>query len=164
MISFLRIERSVARLSEKMNWIGAAALVFMMLLTVADVIGRFFNSPIPGTFEVVGFIGVAVVAFALPYTSIEKGHIAVDILVQKMPWLARVIINAVNALVSMVLFSVVSWQAVVFARGMRKSAEVSSTLQLPIYPFVYGIAAGCALLALVLLVEFFRQLKGAEIE
>ncbi len=147
-----------------MNWIGAAALVFMMLLTVADVIGRFFNSPIPGTFEVVGFIGVAVVAFALPYTSIEKGHIAVDILVQKMPWLARVIINAVNALVSMVLFSVVSWQAVVFARGMRKSAEVSSTLQLPIYPFVYGIAAGCALLALVLLVEFFRQLKGAEIE
>lgn len=164
MISFLRIERFVARLSGKMNWIGAASLVFMMLLTVADVIGRFFNSPIPGTFEVVGFTGAAVVAFALPYTSIEKGHIAVDILVQKLPWLARVIINAVNALVAMVLFCVISWQCVVFARSMQMSAEVSPTLQMPIYPFVYGIAAGCALLSLVLLIEFFRQIKGAEIE
>ena len=40
----------------------------------------------------------------------QKGHIAVDILVQRMPWLARVIINAVNAFVSMVLFGIISWQ------------------------------------------------------
>lgn len=164
MLSFLRIERFVAGLSEKMNWIGAAVLVFMMLLTVADVFGRLFKSPIPGTFEIIGFTGAAVIAFALPYTSVMKGHIAVDILVQRLPWLARVIINAVNALVSMMLFGVISWQCVVFAQSMKRSAEVSLTLQMPVYPFVYGIAAGCALLSLVLLVEFIRQLRGAEIE
>lgn len=164
MLSFLRIERFVAGLSEKVNWIGAAVLVFMMLLTVADVFGRLFKSPIPGTFEIIGFTGAAVIALALPYTSVMKGHIAVDILVQRLPWLARVIINAVNALVSMVLFGVISWQCVVFARSMKRSAEVSLTLQMPVYPFVYGIAAGCALLSLVLLVELVRQLRGAEIE
>jgi TRAP-type C4-dicarboxylate transport system permease small subunit len=164
MISFLRIERFVARLSDKMNWLGAAVLVFMMLLTVADVIGRLFKSPIPGTFEIVGFTGAAVIAFALPYTSVEKGHIVVDILVERLPWLARVVINAVNALVSMALFGVISWQCVEFAQGMKKSNEVSLTLQMPVYPFVYGIAAGCALLSLVLFIEFIRQLKGAEAE
>lgn len=164
MLSFLRIERFVAGLSEKMNRIGAVVLVFMMLLTVADVFGRLFKSPIPGTFEIIGFTGAAVIAFALPYTSVMKGHIAVDILVQRLPWIARVIINAVNALVSMVLFAVISWQCVVFAQSMKRSAEVSLTLQMPVYPFVYGIAAGCALLSLVLFVEFVRQLRGAEIE
>jgi TRAP-type C4-dicarboxylate transport system permease small subunit len=164
MISFLRVERFVARLSEKMNWLGAATLVIMMVLTVADVIGRLFKSPIPGTFEIVGFTGAAVIAFALPYTSVEKGHIAVDILVQRLPWLARAVINAVNALVSMALFGVISWQCMEFAQGMKQSNEVSLTLQMPVYPFVYGIAAGCALLSLVLFVEFIRQLKGAEAE
>ncbi|HOS98531.1 MAG TPA: TRAP transporter small permease [Deltaproteobacteria bacterium] len=158
------MERFVARLSEKMNWIGAAVLVFMMLLTVADVIGRLFKSPIPGTFEIVGFTGAAVIAFALPYTSVEKGHIAVDILVERLPWLARAVINAINALVSMALFGVISWQCVKFAQSMRQSNEVSLTLQMPVYPFVYGIAAGCALLSLVLFVEFIRQLRGAEAE
>jgi hypothetical protein len=30
MLSFLRVERFMSRLSEKMNWIGEATLVFMM--------------------------------------------------------------------------------------------------------------------------------------
>ncbi|MCU0575733.1 MAG: TRAP transporter small permease [Desulfobacterota bacterium] len=164
MLSFLRIERFTSRLSEKMNWIGAATLVFMMLLTVADVFGRLFGSPIPGTFEIIGFTGAAVIAFALPYTSVMKGHIAVDIVVERLPWLVRVIINAINALVSMVLFGVISWQCMKFAQSIRASKEVSLTLQMPVYPFVYGIAAGCALLSLVLFVEFIRQLRGAEVE
>lgn len=164
MLSFLRIERFAAGLSEKMNWVGATLLVFMMLLTVVDVFGRLFGAPIPGTFEIIGFTGAAVIAFALPYTSVMKGHIAVEILVERLPWLARVVINAVNAFVSMVLFGIISWQCWKFAKGFMASAEVSPTLQMPIYPFVFGIAAGCALLSLVLLVEFIRQLRGGELE
>jgi hypothetical protein len=32
------------------------------------------------------------------------------------------------------------------------------TLQMPIYPFVYGIAAGCCLLTLVLAVRFIKSI------
>jgi hypothetical protein len=32
------------------------------------------------------------------------------------------------------------------------------TLQMPVYPFVYGIAAGCCLLALVLAVRFIKSI------
>lgn len=164
MISFIRIEKFTARLSERVNWAGAAALVFMMLITVADVAGRLFKSPIPGTYELVGFTGGAVIAMALPYTSVMKGHIAVEILVQRLPWRARVAVNALNALVSMLLFAVIAWQCVRLAQSMEASSEVSLTLQLPVYPFVYGIAAGCVLLSVVLGVEFIRQLRGAEAE
>jgi TRAP-type C4-dicarboxylate transport system permease small subunit len=164
MISFLRIERFVFGLSEKVNWIAAAALAFIMLLTVADVVMRFFGRPIPGTYELVGFVGSMIISFALPYTSVQKGHIAVEFLTQKLPWLARVIVNVVNALISMIFFSVVAWQCILYGRILKAAGEVSLTLQMKTYPFVYGVAFGCAMLSLVLLIELLRQLRGAEIE
>ncbi len=164
MLSFLRIERFVARLSERINWIAAAAVVFMMLLTTADVILRLFRHPIPGAYEIVGFTGAVVIAFSLPYTSIQKGHIAVEFLVQRLPWLARVIINIINTLVSMGLFGVIAWQSVKYAEALRANGEVSATLQMPTYPLLYGVALGCLLLCVVLFIEFLRQFRGAEIE
>lgn len=164
MISFLRIEKFVNALAEKVNLVAAFAVAFIMLLTVGDVAGRLFGSPIPGTFELVGFVGSAIISFSLPYTSIQNGHISVDILMAKMPRLVRVVVYAVNALVSLALFGVVTWQSAVYAHGLRLSGEVSPTLQMPVYPFIYGVAAGCGMLCVVLFVEFLRQFKGAEIE
>ena len=164
MISFLRIERFVFGLSEKLNWVAAASLAFIMLLTVADVFLRLFGRPIPGTYELIGFVGSMIISFALPYTSVQKGHIAVEFLIQKLPWLARVIFNIINAFISMVLFGVIAWQAVLYGRDLKAAGEVSLTLQIKTYPFVYGVAAGCAMLSLVLLIELLRQFRGAEIE
>jgi len=164
MISFLRIERFVAHLAEKMNWIAAASVVFMMLITVADVVLRMFRHPILGTYEIVGFTGAAVISFSLPYTSIQKGHIAVEFLVEKLSWLSRVVINIINSFIALVLFAVIAWQSAVYAGSLKATGEVSSTLQMPTYPFLYGVSAGCILLCLVLFIELLRQLRGAEIE
>lgn len=164
MISFIRIEKTAASLSKKVNRISAAAVVFIMLLTVADVVGRLFGSPVPGTYELVSFVGALIISFALPYTSVEKGHIAVDFLMLKMPYLVRVIVNAINALIATALFGVISWQSAVYALSLKGSGEVSATLKMPVYPFLYGISLGCGLLAVVLFIEFIGQLKGAEIE
>lgn len=164
MISFLRIEKFVNWLADKVNWLSAAAVAFIMFLTVADVFMRLFGHPISGTYEIVGFVGALIISFALPYTSIQKGHIAVDFLMMKMPWLVRVIVNAINAFIAMVLFGIISWQSVIYAVSLKNSGEVSATLQMPVYPFIYGVAVGCALLCVVLFIEFLRQFKGAEIE
>ena len=164
MISFLRFERFAANLADTVNWVSAAGVAFMMFLTTADVILRFFKSPIPGTYEIVSFTGAVIISFALPYTSVQKGHIAVDFLVMRLPWTVRIIVNAVNAFIAMIFFAVVSWQSVEYAQSLQRSGEVSATLQMPTYPFVYGVAFGTAMLVVVLFVEFFRQLKGAEVE
>jgi TRAP-type C4-dicarboxylate transport system permease small subunit len=164
MISFLRLERAVTALSNKINWIAAFAVVFIMLLTTADVVLRMFRHPIPGTYEIVGFSGSLIIGFSLAYTFIQKGHIAVEILVQRLPWLGRVIINIINDILSFGLFGILSWQSVKYAQSLKLSGEVSPTIQMPTYPFVYGVAVGAALLCVVLLVDLIRQFKGAEIE
>ena len=163
MISFLRIERLVGRVSDIANWVAAFAVVFMMSITVADVILRVFRHPILGTYEIVGFTGAVVIAFSLPYTSLQKGHIAVEFLVQKLPRLARVIINVINAIFSTMLFALIAWQSARYAHSLQLTGEVSATLQMPTYPFLYGISVGCTLLCAVLILELLRQLRGAEI-
>ena len=154
-----RLDRFINLLSYRFNWIAAGAIVAMMLLTSTVVILRLFRHPIPGTYEIVGLLGAVVIAFSLAYTSIEKGHIAVEFLVQKFPRNVQLFITAINDLFSTFLFGLIAWQSILYASDLKQSGEVSLTLQAPIYPFIYGIAAGCGLLCFVLILEFLKSLE-----
>jgi len=158
----IRFEKMIYTIAGRANWISAAAVLLMMLLTTADVILRFFGYPIPGTYEVVGLLGSVVISFSLAYTSVEKGHIAVEFLVNRLSEKSRYIISAINSVLGIFLFGLISYQSFLYASELRQSGEVSLTLQMKTYPFVYGICAGCLLLCLVLVADFMKSLRGAE--
>jgi len=149
----------LTRTGKAFNILACAAVIAMMLLSTADVVLRLFGKPIPGTYELVGFLGTVVVSFALAFTSIEKGHIAVEILVEKLPQRAQLAIEAFCNLLGALLFGVIAYQAILYALDFRKSGEVSATLQMPAYPFIFGIAIGCALLCLLLIADFIKSLQ-----
>jgi hypothetical protein len=56
----------------------------------------------------------------------------------------------------MIFFAVVAWQIAKYAATLRKTGEVTETLQVIYYPFTYGVALGCAVLSLVFLTDFLR--------
>ena len=153
------IAKGIHRVSVKLNGASAAAVVFIMLLTCADVVMRLFGRPIPGTYELVGYFGALIVAFALAYTSVERGHISVELLVDRLPARPQSLIEGAGHLVSAVLFGLLAWQSRVYAMDLVESGEVSLTLGIPTWPFVFGLAAGCGMLSLVLFLEGLRQLK-----
>ena len=153
-----RLEMWTTRMAEIFNWVAAAAVTGMMLLTCMDIVLRLFRHPIPGTYEMVGFLGAVFAAFALGYTSVHRGHIAVDFVVQKLPARAQSLVDGINALICGVFFGFLSHQCMVYAADLKSFGEVSMTLQMPIYPFVYGIAVGCCLLTLVLAVRFIKSI------
>lgn len=156
----LYFEKTIRAFAEKINWVAAFALVAMMLLTALDVLLRLFRRPIPGTYELIGLLGAVVISFALGYTSVEKGHIAVDILTRKFSAKTKALIEACNALVGTVLFAIVAWQGLAYSANLMHKGEVSLTVQMPIYPFAYGVTGGCGLLCIVLLVDFLRELRA----
>ena len=153
-----RLEKLTHRIAAIFNWVAAAAVTGMMLLTCMDIVLRLFRRPIPGTYEFVGFLGAVFAAFSLGYTSANRGHIAVDFIVQKLPARTQTIVDGVNALICAVLFGLLAHQSMRYAADLRSFGEVSMTLQMPVYPFVYGIAAGCWLLVIVLTVRFLKNL------
>ena len=155
-----RIEKILTSVSEKFNVVAAVSVVLIMTVIVVDVVLRFFRHPIPGTIDIVGLLGSLVISFSLGYTSIQKGHIAVEFLYDKLPEKARGVIGAINELVGTVFFVILAWQSFIFALKLKASGEVSPTIQMPTYPFVFGIAVSCALLSLILALNFARETRG----
>lgn len=155
----VRFERAVTVTSRWFNYAACFTIVVMMLLSCADVTMRFFGAPIPGTYEMVGFLGAVIVSFSLANTSLHRGHVAVELIFEKLPLKVQIIVDVFGNLVSTILFGLIAWQSLAYGRDLQRSGEVSLTLQMPLHPFVYGIAIGCGLLALVLLVDFIRSFR-----
>ena len=124
-------------ISDKLKYIGAASLVGMAALTCVDVVGRKLAHPVFGSIELVKFMGVFVVAMAMPFTHDTNGHIGVEIIVGKLSRKLRAAIDTLTGLVSLSLFVTVTWQMVEYGFKMRDSGEVSMNLELPEYIIIF---------------------------
>ncbi len=155
---FTVFEKAGNELSKALFAVAGAAIVAMMLLTCADIVLRMFRMPIPGTYELVSFLSAVSVAFAMAHTSVHKGHIAVSVLVQLLPKRLQALVDSLTTGLSVGLFALIAWRSYVYAGSLRQSGEVSMTLQLPFYPFVFGIALASAVVCLVLLAQFWTHL------
>ena len=138
--------------------IAGLFLIAMIFLTCANVFLRFVWIPVSGTFELMGYFGAVLTAFALGYTQIRRGHIAVDIVVLRFSKRAQTILNAINYLICMIFFGLAAWQISKYATTLLETGEVTETLQIIYYPFTYGVALGCAVLSLVFLVDCLKLL------
>jgi TRAP-type C4-dicarboxylate transport system permease small subunit len=147
------------RFSARLNGASAAAVVFIMLLTCADVLMRLFDRPIPGTYELVGYFGAVIVAFAMACTFVERGHISVELLVDRLPARPRAFIEGAGSLLSAALFGLLAWQCQAYARDLIETGEVSPTIGIPTWPFVFSLTVGCGMLSLVLFLDALRQMK-----
>jgi len=145
-------------LSNKMRPIGAACLVGMTALTCVDVVGRFFRHPVFGSVELVTFMGIFVVAFALPYTHENKGHIGVEILVRRFSRKTRAVIDMVTELVSFIFFGLVTWRMFLYAFKMEESGEVSMNLELPEYVIIFVVALCFVAFSLIIIKGFIEKI------
>jgi TRAP-type C4-dicarboxylate transport system permease small subunit len=140
--------------------VGGGCLVAMMFLTASDVALRyFFNKPISGAFDLTEYMMAIVFAFGLPYCAVHKGHIKVEILIDRIPKKAQAIINGIILIISLGLFSLISWQSLLYGKIQFDTSIVSSVLLIPRYPFVGLLFFGWAGFVVVLLADFLKILS-----
>ena len=140
-------------LNRMLVFIGGVFLVSMVVLTCANIIFRLTWVPIRGTYELMGFFGALVTAFALGHTQLKKGHIAVDVLINTFSQKTKRILNAVNSAICLIFFGIAAWQIAVKATTLMNTGEITETLRIIYYPFTYAVAFGCLVLVLVLLTD-----------
>jgi len=150
-------EKLIHDLSKKMYWIAGAAIVAMVFLTCADVVLRFFRKPIPGTYELVSFLGAVAVSFAMAHTSIEKGHVSVSFVVSHFPPKVQRLIECITSCFGLFIFGFIAWQSIMYANDLHTAHEVSLTLELPFYPFIYGIGFSAGVVCLLLLSDVIKN-------
>ena len=144
---------------DKMKIIGAACLVGMTFLTCADVVGRALGHPIFGSVEIVGFMATLAVVMAMPYTHQVQGHIGVEILVRLLSEKTQTIIDICTGIISLILFTVISWRMVVYAHTMQESGEVSMNLELPEHVIIYLTAVCLVVFTLIILKDIINNIR-----
>lgn len=134
--------------------VAGATLFGMMLLTTADVAGRFlFNSPILGAVELTQLMLAAVIFLSLPIVCWREEHVTVDLLDAIFParwiWLRQVIVNLI---VTLALWAMAGR---VWALGVRSLdwGDVTEFLRIPTGYLIYLMAIMLALSALLTLMR-----------
>jgi TRAP-type C4-dicarboxylate transport system permease small subunit len=145
-------------INQALVWIAGVFLSAMILLTCANIFLRMIVGPIRGTYELMGYFGAIVTAFALGYTQIRKGHISVDILVLGFSAKTQKVLHSINNMICMLFFGIAAWQIAKHANILRETGQVTETLLIIYYPFTYGASLGCAALSLVFLTELLKAL------
>lgn len=138
---------------------AGVSICVMMTAICADVILRQFGKPIVGVYDVVKIAGALSLAFALPYTTAIKGHVAIEYFFHKLGRKARIVVDTFLRLLSMVLFGFLGWRSFIFGQQLQLKNEVSMSLGLPIFwvPWVIGIC--CFMVMLVTMYHLVQPSK-----
>jgi TRAP-type C4-dicarboxylate transport system permease small subunit len=155
-----RILSAVLKVANGLHIVAGVSLVFLMLLTLIDVVLRACGTPIPGTYELVGYAGGLAIGLAMPVTSWRRGHVYVDTFLAWLPRAVRTAVHIGTRLVGAGLFAVLAWNLVCFGLDLRASGEVSLTLELKYYPVAFGLATASAVQAVVLLCHIQLVRRG----
>lgn len=153
--------RVIALFNRVLGCVAGAALVAMMVATVADMVLRSLGRPLAGSYEVIGWLAAVCTALALGYTQHHRGHVAIDLFVVRLAARPRAFIQGLMTLLGTGLFAVVAWRVFTYAGTLREVGSLSETLRVIVYPWVYVVALGCAGLALALLADFWESLLRA---
>jgi TRAP-type C4-dicarboxylate transport system permease small subunit len=148
--------RTIDKVCRFLSAIAGTVLVFMMFLTVADVIMRAANRPIMGTYEIVSFSGAVVMGLINPLTSWTKNHIFADFLIDRFSKKTNRAFRIGTRCLAIVLFVMIGWNLMKFGGHLKEASEVSSTLAMPFYPIAYGIGISFLIQCFVFAADILR--------
>jgi TRAP-type C4-dicarboxylate transport system permease small subunit len=146
------------KFSKALNSVGGTLLILMMLLTVTDVILRYLKRPITGTFELMSYGGALVAGFAIAQTSLDGGHVQVDMLTEALSERGKRFSLIFTRIFGIAIFILLAWALFLKGNSLYMSQEVSLTLRIPYYPVAYGLAISCFAEGLVLFADMFKTL------
>jgi len=142
--------------------IAAVALSSIVLITLADVVGRyFFNTPVQGAWEIVGLLMICAGTWGWGYCQMSKSHITVTVVTNHLSGRVRAGIKTFAYLIGLIGFTLISWQTFLLAKKyyFLKHGNETLTIGIPFAPFMLMMSISTGLMALVLIVDIVQSIK-----
>jgi TRAP-type C4-dicarboxylate transport system permease small subunit len=163
--SFDKVEHVFRTVENVLLVICACVLMDLMLLSAADVIGRFFfDKPITGTYEISTIMMGAVVLLGWAYTQRSGGHVTVDMFYDKFPQKMKWITTLIVLVLSLALFITITWKSWIVAMNYTADGRTFKVLDAPSGPTYFLVPVGgffiCLEMILSLIQHFRKGLKG----
>ena len=157
-INFFRtVLRGFDSATKVLPWIGYISLVGMALVIFTDVMGRYLlRKPLLGSVEIIELAMVTLGSFAVLHTTIQRGHVTVDLLLTRFSRRAQVVINKVGLLLGFVTLSVISYGVYLEGILRLKFSDETDFLNIKTGPFELVLALALFISSLTWLIQAFR--------
>ncbi|MFO7952664.1 MAG: TRAP transporter small permease [Bacillota bacterium] len=156
-------ETVVIKLTRGFDYIAGIILAATVFLVVANILGRiFFQQSFIVAHEVVGYLTAAVIGLALARCALENGHIAIDFILERFEYRIQRIIDFLVGIPVFPFLLFIAFNLFTYGSRIAESGEVSPTAQLIFYPFIYLVAIGFFMLAMVALLKILKLFAGGD--
>jgi TRAP-type transport system small permease protein len=141
-----------ARCQRVCDALVALLLFAMMMMTFADVVGRYVISrPVPGSTEIIQYLFVLTVFLALPIVTWRDEHISISLIEGAFGESVNRVRGALVRALSGGVMLAVAWQMWGYAGMLRINRDVIGYLELPVAPAAYAVSVLAAVTGLIFL-------------
>lgn len=128
-------------LDRALAWLAGVTLLTMMLLTFADVVGRYlFGRPVAGAFEATELLLAITVFAAMPSVTQRDSHIKLDFLDFLMPEELRRFIDWLSSIVMIGILLLLGYAVWMQASKMRAAGLYTDILGFPTHLVVFFVS------------------------
>lgn len=148
-------------LAKLLEYVGIVGLLFMLLVTVVDVIGaKAFLKPLRGGMELVGFGQIVAISCTMAIGLFFNRHISIELLVYRLSGRVQKHINLIVSFLGLILFILLTCYSCAYGLSLKKAGEISSSANIPFYPFAFIIAIGAAAASIYYLNDILHYFTG----
>jgi len=146
------INKALSYPSNLVAAMAMAAIVFVVMMTVVDVLGRWlFHAPVTGAADLVTLSFALIVWGPMALAALKGSHVALTTLVDRLPRSPRLGLDLIIALVTSATLAFLGWRLMVHGMYLWDMKSWTGVLKIAFAPFVYFAAFSCALMALAFL-------------
>ena len=151
------METGLRHLARWLSGIACIELLFIMVVTFVDVVGRFFfNAPLTFAVELVQLGMGLLVMFGLATTTLKRGHISVDLVEGLVQGRGKFLLTIIAAVCGLAFIALMAWR--LWDRGLNFMSDGLATqvLFLPVYPVVLLMAIAAAIAAVIAALQVIK--------
>lgn len=148
-------DRFSARIETVLNIIGVVFIMLLMILTAAEIFGRYvFNNPIPGYVEDVELMMAAVVFLGIGYTQRVGAHIRMDMIINRFTGRTYHLVEALSGFLGLIGYGIICISSFKGTIDAYLMGDVTEYLYTPTWPSKLCVPLG----AFFLCTRFFIQI------
>ena len=156
-----RFHSSEKRLASFEMWLAmlcGAVILFFMLFTTADVVGRyFFNRPIYGQVDIISMLSAGFILLAVSFSELRKANVRVDVILEHIKGRPYHAVEALFTALSMIPTILFAVYLVVLAVVHHRVGQTTSVMLLPTWPFLILAGIGFGVMFVRLVMNFIQH-------
>lgn len=160
-----KFRNAFSKVVNGINYIGLALCFATVFIVAIDVIVRKLSHAtvsIKGSNEMAAYFLVVIVMLAIPVLQVKKGHIWVNMFVDKFPAGLRSKWLGVVQLIELIVFIMFTYGAVLKLQNFLSTGTSTDVLNMPKWPFALIILIGFAEMSVLVFIDMVQMFRGKD--